>query len=148
MHNELMHILLIEDDEIDSEAIVRAFRKYKVAYPLVHAANGLEALHMLRGEQGYDPLPRPFIILSDLSMPQMNGHEFLKTLRSDTILKRSIIFILTTSQSEEDITKAYDYQVAGYFLKSTLGTDFCPVIRLLDLYQTTNQMPPFDTTFK
>jgi len=144
MTNELMHILLVEDDEIDSEAIVRAFRKNKVAYPLVRAANGQEALHMLRGEQGYDPLPSPFIILSDLNMPQMNGHELLKTLRADNVLKRSIVFVLTTSQKDEDIIMAYDSQVAGYFLKSTLGTDFCPIIRLLDLYQATNHMPPSD----
>ncbi len=139
MHNELIHILLVEDDDIDTESLIRAFKRQKIVNPVQRVTNGLEALHVL--EQVYSRLARPYIILTDINMPQMNGHELLKALRTDPLLKRSVVFVLTSSHQEEDIIKAYDSQVAGYFSKSTVGDDFAPVIRLLNLYQASMEMP-------
>jgi CheY-like chemotaxis protein len=145
MPTELIHILLVEDDDIDTESLVRAFRQQKIANPLHHVTNGLEAMHVLRGDQGYSRLPRPYIMLIDINMPQMNGHELLKALRADPLLKHSVVFVLTSSHRDEDIIQAYDSQVAGYFSKSTLGAEFAPVIRLLNLYQASIEMPSSDT---
>jgi DNA-binding NarL/FixJ family response regulator len=144
MPTELIHILLVEDDDIDNESLMRAFRKHKIINPVQRVTNGLEALHVLRGEQGYSRLPRPYIMLIDINMPQMNGHELLKALRADPLLKRSVVFVLTSSHRDEDIIHAYDSQVAGYFSKSTMGDEFAPVIRLLNLYQASIQMPSPD----
>jgi len=144
MSDELIHILLVEDDEIEREALCRAFKQQQIINPLVCVTTGQEALYVLRGENGYSQLPRPYIILTDINMPQMNGHELLAVLRADSMLKRSVVFVLTSSERDEDIIAAYDLQVAGYFSKSTIGPDFCPVIRLFNLYQASIQMPSSD----
>jgi CheY-like chemotaxis protein len=90
MRNPVIHVLLVEDDEIDCEAVKRAFRHHQLINPLVCVTNGCEALQTLRGENGYTFLPRPYIILTDINMPQMTGHELLSALRADRLLKRSV----------------------------------------------------------
>jgi CheY-like chemotaxis protein len=141
MHKELIHVLLVEDDEIDCEMVKRAFRQHEMPNPLLCVTNGREALLVLRGDNGYAPLSSPYIILTDINMPQMNGIEFLRELRGDSQLNQSVVFVLTSSQRDEDIMEAYGLQVAGYFAKSTIGPDFAKVIQLLNLYQASIQMP-------
>ena len=72
MKSQIVHILLVEDDEIDAEAIVRGFQKQKIQNPITVVANGIEALSALRGEEGYARIPAPYLILLDLNMPRMN----------------------------------------------------------------------------
>lgn len=116
--NECAGVLLVEDDDIDVEVITRLFKKHDIKTPLLRAANGQEALDIIRGEQGIDKLVRPYIILLDINMPLMNGIELLKILRSDEMLHESIVFVLTTSAREEDKQAASQHNVAGYFLKN------------------------------
>ena len=72
----------------------------------------------------------------------MNGIEFLQQLRTDTALRRSIVFVLTTSNREEDRLAAYNEQIAGYVLKSSAGEDFRNIITLLDFYYGVVEFPP------
>src|SRR5690349_16771786 len=116
------YILLVDDDEVDAEAIFRSFARHKISNPIAHAVDGIEALAFLRGDQQSNPLPRPYIILLDLNMPRMNGLEFLRAIRQDAALKSSVVFILTTSNREEDKWAAYNDQVAGYILKEKAGS--------------------------
>ncbi len=91
-------ILLVEDDDVDSENVVRAFKKNKIANPLHITENGEDALAYLRHEGKYsDPekSPRPGIILLDLNMPIMNGIEFLEVVKSDDDLKRIPMVVMT-----------------------------------------------------
>jgi len=62
-------------------------------------------------------VPRPCLIMLDLNMPRMGGIEFLEELRSDPLLRRILVFVMTTSAAPEDRMKAYDMNVAGYMLK-------------------------------
>ena len=141
MSSQFVHILLIEDDEVDAEAVIRAFRRQKIANPITHVVDGIAALHALRGEEGYPPLPRPYIILLDINMPRMNGIEFLEVLRQDPILQRNVVFVLTTSNRDEDKLAAYSKQIAGYILKANAGHDFMAVINLLQGYQIVVELP-------
>jgi len=141
MLKQPVHILLVEDDEIDAEQVLRAFRRYQVDTPCTHVIDGVEALQVLRGEAGYTPLLRPYIILLDINMPRMNGLEFLSALRRDPELKRSVVFMLTTSNRDQDIMAAYDGQIAGYLLKSKVSQDFLALIKLLNLYQVMIEIP-------
>ncbi len=137
-----IHILLVEDDDVDAEAIVRAFRKQKIANPVTIVSDGLEALDVLRGEGDRERLPRPYLILLDINMPRMNGIEFLQELRKDKALERSIVFMLTTSNRDEDKLAAYDEQIAGYLVKARAGEEFADLISMLNSYWRVVEFPP------
>jgi CheY-like chemotaxis protein len=142
MHNnDTVTILLIEDDLIDSMAVQRGFAKLKIANPIQTAKDGIEALDILKGRNGKEKLSKPFVILLDLNMPRMDGFEFLKVLREDPEIKASIVFVLTTSELDEDRVKAYDANVAGYIVKSEAGEGFIDAIRLRDLYWRIVELP-------
>lgn len=136
-----INILLIEDDEVDVMAVKRAFRELKIANPLTEAKDGIEALEILRGVNGYIMIPRPLIILLDLNMPRMGGMEFLDELRKDPDLHRCIVFIMTTSADEQDRVRAYDKNVAGYVLKHDPGRSFMDAIAMLQHYWRVVELP-------
>ena len=74
-------ILLVEDDRVDIMTVQRALKKNQITNPLHVARTGLEALSMLRGEDGFDKIsPPPSLILLDLNLPKMSGIEFLSEL--------------------------------------------------------------------
>lgn len=141
MTSQPVHILLVEDNPIDAEAIQRGFRKARVANPFTVAHDGSEALNLLRGS-GVDPIPRPYLILLDLNMPGMNGLEFLEKIRHDDDLKSSVIFVLTSSDDDRDMAAAYDHQVAGYMLKSKAGEEFVQLVAMLSHYWRIVEFPP------
>jgi CheY-like chemotaxis protein len=136
-----INILLIEDDEIDVEAVARAFR-HEAKLNFVVANSGVEALNSLRGEAGYQPVPYPYIILLDLNMPQMSGFEFLASLRSDPRLRETVVFVLTTSDRDEDRVMAFEYCVAGYFLKPRIDASYTSLVTFFKSYQQMAEFPP------
>ena len=141
MSEKTVNILLVEDDEVDVMGVRRAFQKMRIANPIRVAHNGIEGLAILRGEGGREPMPRPFLILLDLNMPRMNGIEFLTELRADPELKGCIVFVLTTSKDQEDLVAAYDLNVAGYIVKSTISRDFLNLVDMLDHYWKVIEFP-------
>ncbi len=130
----VVQILVLEDDEGDFMMIERGFEKAGIANPLVRAYDGIEALEMLRGENGKEQLRRPFVILSDINMPRMDGLSFVEQLRADPEFSNAAVFILTTSQHDEDKHRAYGSHVAGYVLKSKAGKDFLELVTMLGGY--------------
>jgi CheY-like chemotaxis protein len=142
MDSQPIHILLVEDDDVDAEMVLRACRRREINNPFTIARNGIEALELLRGTGGQPRLPRPYLVLLDINMPRMNGIEFLQEVRKDEELKRSIVFVLTTSNNDEDKLAAYNEQVAGYLLKSNAADDFRHIIGLLDSYRSVVEFPP------
>jgi CheY-like chemotaxis protein len=141
MIGDPISILLIEDDDIDAEAIQRAFKKQKIANPITRAVDGVEALELLRGEDKERTLNSPYIILLDINMPRMNGHEFLKELRADKALHGCVVFVLTTSDADRDVDQAYSQNVAGYIIKSRAGADFVNLTGLIDHYWRYIELP-------
>ena len=127
-------VLLVDDDEVDRNVVKRAFRQLKIANPVVEAKDGMEALAILRGTEGYQKIPSPYLILLDLAMPRMDGLEFLAELRDDDGLDTSIVFVLTTSKADEDRTAAYKQHVAGYIVKSNFGHEFMRIVDMIDHY--------------
>lgn len=140
-HSKPLNILLVEDDDGDAIAVQRAFHKAKIANPIVRAVDGVEALEILRGSNGRTKPDSPRLLLVDLNMPRMNGIQFVKALREDDDLRHSIVFILTTSKSDQDIVAAYDLNVAGYVLKETAGQDFLNLVNLVDCYWRIVEIP-------
>ena len=140
MNTRPVHILLVEDDDVDVMAVKRALRAQKIANPLTVARDGLEALDILRG-QNQPPLERPYLILLDINMPRMNGLELLAELRADPALRSSIVFMLTTSAADADKAAAYDKNIAGYIVKNDVGRGFVELVGLLDTYWRVVEMP-------
>lgn len=135
MTNTYVPILLVEDDDVDAENVVRAFKRLKVQNPVIRAVDGIEALTTLRGSKGTQPLPEPHLILLDLNLPRMGGIEFLQTIRQDESFKNSIVIVLTASHRVEDEIATAAYQVAGYIAKLVDGFGFAEVIKLLNQLQ-------------
>lgn len=133
-------ILLVEDDDVDAEAVRRGFVKANISGNIRRVSNGLQALEYLESPNG--PLRHgSYIILLDLKMPRMNGIEFLRSLRQNERLKRSVVFVLTTSNDERDRGEAYSEGIAGYVTKSKAGIDFRELIAMLDQYSQVVEFP-------
>lgn len=142
MEERRLNILLVEDDELDVMNVRRAFAKNHIANPLHIASNGLEALDMLRGTGGVQPIPRERrLILLDLNMPRMNGIEFLSALRADPDLMSTAVVVLTTSDEERDKVQAYNLNVAGYILKPVTLPAFVEIMAKLNQYWSVNELP-------
>ena len=130
-------ILLVEDDDVDAMGVDRALKKMRLANPMVRARDGIEGLALLRS----GTVSSPYIILLDLNMPRMGGLEFLEELRKDTQLHKSIVFVLTTSKRDQEIAAAYEKNIAGYIVKSTLNEDFDQLLGFLDHYWRLVELP-------
>ena len=143
MEEQKIHILLVEDDEVDVMNIQRAFKQNNIVNPLYMAGNGLEALAILRGKGKIEPvMPQARrLILLDLNMPRMNGIEFLRELRLDKILRSIPVIILTTSNEDRDKVEAYNLNVAGYILKPVTFSNFVEVMATVNRYWMMSQIP-------
>ncbi len=136
--SKVVTILLVEDDEIDVKALKWAFEKLKIANPVVVARDGVEAWETLQ------TLSRPYLIITDLNMPRMNGIELLRKIRQSEEFRDSIVFALTTSNDEQDKIDAYHLNVAGYMLKTDMGTSFTRAIELIDNFWKVVEFPERD----
>ena len=131
-------IFLVDDDDVDAMGVQRALQKLKILNPVVRARDGVEGLEKLRAGNA---VPRPCLILLDINMPRMNGIEMLTELRKDAALSDSVVFILTTSEDDEDKLRAYDQHVAGYIVKKRVGDGFMRVMEMLDHYWRVVELP-------
>jgi CheY-like chemotaxis protein len=133
-----VHLVVIDDDDVDVESVVRSLNRNGIFGEITVFRDGMEALRALQQESGLQApselSSRPLLILLDLDLPRLNGLEFLDALRSDPQLCGTVVFVLTLSDRLEDKLAAYDRQVAGYLLKSKLGEDFALLPKLLRSY--------------
>lgn len=138
-----LNILLVEDDEVDVMNVQRALKKNASDSTLYRAANGLEALAMLRTDSHITTEDNGrLLILLDLNMPKMGGLEFLKQLRADATLSKLPVVILTTSMQDSDLATAYQYNVAGYLIKPITFSNFVEMIDVLTRYWSMSELPP------
>ena len=140
-----LNILLVEDDEVDVMNVQRALKKNGATAALYRAANGIEALAMLRNNSQIAAENNGrLLILLDLNMPKMGGLEFLKELRADPALRSLPVVVLTTSMQDSDLVTAYRYNVAGYLIKPITFSSFVETIDVLNRYWSMSKMPsPF-----
>jgi CheY-like chemotaxis protein len=134
-------LLVVDDDDVAAEAVVRSMRKHALECPIVIAEDGVIALQILRGKHPTRRIAKPHLVLLDLNMPRMNGLEFLRELRSDQHLRGTVVFVLTTSGSDADRGRAYQESIAGYMVKSGLGPQLSGLARFLTEYRAA-VLPP------
>jgi two-component system, response regulator len=142
---ETQIILLVEDSEDDAELTELAFAEARVANPLVRVRTGEEALDWLLRRGSFaarDAALAPALVLLDLKLPGMSGHEVLAEIRTRKATRRLPVVILTTSNEESDRLSAYDRHANSYVRKPVDHDQFVAAVRQLGLYWTVMNEPP------
>ena len=140
------HILLVEDNRMDVELTLDAFKEARLLNTIHVSPNGQDALNYLFGRGKYtDRLtyPMPSLVLLDLKLPGVDGFEVLRQVKSAPILKRLPVIILTSSKEEGDRALTYDIGANSYIVKPVSFNGFLDVIRQIEGYWISlNVAPP------
>ena len=133
-------LLLIEDNPMDVDLTIRAFKKSNVKNPVEIARDGAEALECItRYEAGE---PAPIVILLDLQLPKVSGLEVLKALKSNDKTASIPVVVLTTSSEDRDINTAYKLGANSYIVKPVDFDKFVTVAQHIEIYwNSINQAP-------
>lgn len=138
-----MEILLVEDNPGDVRLTQEALKDGRVAVKLTVASDGVEAMDILRRRGTHSSQPRPDLILLDLNLPRKNGREVLEEVKADTDLRRIPVIVMTTSQADQDVSKAYSLNANCYVTKPVNFDDFLKVVRSIeDFWLTVATLPP------
>lgn len=132
--SRLLHFLLVEDDTDHAYLVRRSMKSARLTNSLTHVGDGLEAIRYLEGEGEYRDRIRPDLILLDLNLPKVDGHEVLAHVKNSKDLKTIPVVVLTTSDAETDRAKAYEHHANSYIVKPLDGDGFRVVIEHLNLY--------------
>ncbi|MFB3133695.1 MAG: response regulator [Rhodothermales bacterium] len=136
-HGEPFTILLVEDNPAHAELVLRSFEDHRVANRIIHLSDGETALdYLFRRSPFTDPekSPRPHVIFLDLRLPRMDGLEVLKEIRASDDLHTLPVVILTTSEAEQDVTKAYEQYTNSYVVKPLDFEGFTALMEDLGCY--------------
>lgn len=134
-------VLLVDDDDVAIEGVLRSMQKNHVLCNTITAEDGQEALDILQNKHPSKKITQPYLVLLDLNMPRMDGFQFLETVRADAKLHNTVIFVLTTSSRDADRMRAYQENVAGYMVKSSVGPQFLKLMALLESYGRSVMLP-------
>jgi CheY-like chemotaxis protein len=129
---QLMRILLVEDSVPDVELTLEALSEAKVANEVAVVRDGETALAYLRREGEYAEATRPDLVILDLNLPRVSGHEVLAEMRADPDLRRLPVAVLTTSAAEVDVVKTYDLGANCYLSKPVDVEQFVRVVQAVD----------------
>jgi CheY-like chemotaxis protein len=142
---KLKRILLVEDNPNDVELTLEALAEHNLANSVVVTRDGEEALDYLfqRGAFAGRPAGNPAVILLDLKLPKVNGHEVLRAIRSDENLKMVPVVILTSSREEQDLIEGYRNGVNAYVVKPVDFHEFLEAMKSLGVFWAVlNEAPP------
>ncbi len=138
-------ILLVEDTRLDIELTLDAFRERRLDNNIRVAAGGQQSLDYLLGRGVFadrDAHPLPDLILLDLKMPVVDGHEVLRQIKQVERLKRIPVVVLSSSKEEGDRAMSYDNGANSYLVKPVSFEGFLDVVQQLDNYWLTLNVPP------
>jgi two-component system, chemotaxis family, response regulator Rcp1 len=125
-------VLLVEDNSGDVRLIKEVFRSLDPGIQFYITSDGVEAIAFLKKEGTYVNAVRPDLILLDLNLPRMGGHEVLAFVKQDIALNTIPIVILTTSQAESDILKSYRLRANCYMVKPQRLEDFEALVKSIN----------------
>ena len=141
---DLRTILLAEDNAADAEMAIDALREAKLANPVVHVEDGVEAMEYLLAEGAFADRPRgdPAVVLLDIKMPRLDGLEVLKRMRSQEHLKRIPVVILSSSREESDLVRSWDLGVNAYVVKPVDVHQFFTAVQTVGRFWAVLNEPP------
>jgi len=138
-----VEILLVEDNPGDVRLTREALREGKVRNNLNVVDDGVKALAFLRREGEYAAAPRPDLVLLDLNLPRMGGREVLEAIKANPELRSIPVVVLTSSQAEQDIARAYELRANCYVTKPVDLDQFIAVVKSIeDFWFTIVRLPP------
>jgi len=138
-------ILLVEDNPDDEALTLRALKKNNILNKVVVARDGIEALDYLFGtgvHAGRDVSDQPQVVLLDLKLPKVDGHEVLRRIRATESTRLQPVVILTTSNEDRDVISSYQLGANSYIRKPVDFEQFMEAIRQLGLYWLVLNVPP------
>ncbi len=142
MSSSTRPILLVEDNPMDVDLTLRAFRRRHVVNSIEVARDGEEALAWLPRWEA-DPTLWPTVVLLDLKLPRIDGLEVLRQIKQHPRLRVIPVIVLTTSAESADVKAAYELGANSYIVKPVEFEKFMEVTEKLDLYWTVVNLPPY-----
>ena len=140
-----IEILLVEDSPSDTDLTVAALAAGKISNRLSVVEDGVQALEFLRREGAFADAPRPDLIMLDLNLPRKDGRQVLAEIKADDTLKTIPVVVLTTSQADEDILRAYELNANCYITKPVDFKQFVQVVKSIeDFWLTVVKLPPHE----
>jgi CheY-like chemotaxis protein len=131
---EPIEILLVEDNDYDARRTMNALKTGKVRNRVNRVEDGVKAMDYLRRKGAHANAPRPDLILLDWYMPRMHGEEVLEQIKSDSELKRIPVVIMTSSDQEADVLKAYNLHANCYVTKPVNVDEFIEKVRSIETF--------------
>lgn len=125
-----VNILLVEDNPADAALTLEAFKQCQSRAHIIVLPNGLEALYYLRSETN----KQPDLILLDLNLPRWDGKSLLQEIKSDTVLKKIPVVVLTTSDAKNDVMECYGLHANSYVVKSLDIDQYFKKIKEIDMF--------------
>jgi CheY-like chemotaxis protein len=145
MMAEQVSVMLVEDNPDDVLLVRRAFARLGFDHPLIAVSDGQAAIDYLDGRDGFADRgahPLPAMILLDLKLPKVSGHEVLSWLRAQEILRRIPVVILSTSDERSDVNRAYDLGANSYLRKPVSFDALIEILTRLNVYWLMSNEPP------
>ena len=127
-------LLLVEDELADAALFQDMLSEVSGGMTVHHVENGQEALDFVTRAQGYADAPRPDLIVLDLNMPVMDGHDFLRHAKGLTSVRSIPVLVLSTSDHPQDVHRSYDAQASGYVVKPGTFQEYTHVLRTIQAY--------------
>jgi two-component system, chemotaxis family, response regulator Rcp1 len=127
-----VQILIVEDNPADARLVREVMRDSKILNEIHWVGDGVEALQFLHREGKHAGAPRPNLIFLDLNMPRMDGREVLRRVKGDSDFRRIPVVVMTSSQAEEDIARAYDQHANCYVRKPIDFQQFQSVVKTIE----------------
>lgn len=137
-----VNVLLVEDNPGDVRLTQEAFKEAKISIKLDVTMDGAEAINFLKKEGEYADAVTPDLILLDLNLPKKDGREVLKEIKTDSLLKRIPVVVLTTSNAEQDIMKSYNLHVNCYINKPVDFEKFFDIIQKIEEFWLSTAILP------
>jgi two-component system response regulator len=130
---EIRSILLVEDSLADAEMTIDALREARIANPIVHVEDGVEALDFLHARNAFADRPEgnPVVVLLDIKMPRMDGIEVLREIRTNEVTRTIPVVILSSSREERDLAASWDLGVNAYVVKPVDARQFFDAVQTL-----------------
>lgn len=129
-----VQILIIEDNPADARLVREVMRDSKIINEISWVSDGVEAIAFLRKQGKYANAPRPSLIFLDLNMPRKDGREVLREVKADPTFRSIPVVVMTSSQAEEDIARAYDQHANCYVRKPIDFAQFHQVVKNLESF--------------